>query len=73
MADWSKVVEFRENPTKTRQGGLRNPTRRSPLQLWSTDRGERDPVKLFEVPGPPTWRAEEIRSVVPDDNSQTNK
>ena len=48
MADGSKVVEFRENPTKTRQGGLRNATRRSPQQMWSTDGGERDPVKLFE-------------------------
>ena len=48
MADGSKVVEFKENPTKTRQGGLRNPTRRSPQQMWSTDGGERDPVKLFE-------------------------
>ena len=48
MADGSKVVESKENPTKTRQGGLRNPTRRSPQQMWSTDGGERDPVKLFE-------------------------
>ena len=48
MADGIKVVEFKENPTKTRQGGLRNPTRRSPQQMWSTDGGERDPVKLFE-------------------------
>ena len=48
MADGSKVVEFKENPTKTRQSGLRNPTRRSPQQMWSTDGGERDPVKLFE-------------------------
>ena len=49
MANGSKVVEFRENPTKTRQGGLRNATRRSPQQMWSTDGGERDPVvKLFE-------------------------
>jgi len=28
MADGSRVVEFKENPTKTRQGRLRNPTRR---------------------------------------------
>ena len=27
MADGSKVVEFEENPIKTRQGVLRNPTR----------------------------------------------
>ena len=42
------MVEFEENPIKTRQGVLRNPTRRSPQQTWWTDRGERDPVKLFE-------------------------
>ena len=48
MADGNKVIEFKENPTKTRQGGLRNPTRRSPEKMWSTDGGERDPVKLFE-------------------------
>ena len=48
QADGSKVVEFKENPTKTRQGGLRNPTRHSPQQMWSTDGGERDPVRLFE-------------------------
>ena len=48
IADGSKVVEFKENPTKTRQGGLRKPTRRSPQQMWSTDGGVRDPVKLFE-------------------------
>ncbi|KAK2552436.1 hypothetical protein P5673_026522 [Acropora cervicornis] len=49
MADGSKVAEFRENPTKTRLGGLRNPTHRSPQQMWSTDRGKQGPVKLFEV------------------------
>ena len=48
MADGSKVVEFKENPKKTRQGALRNPTRRSPQQMWSTEGSERDPVKLFE-------------------------
>ena len=48
MADGSKVVEFEENPMKTRQGVLRNSTRRSPQQMWSTDRGKRHPVKLFE-------------------------
>ena len=42
MADGSKVVELKENPTKTRQGGLRNPTRCSPQQMWLTDGGERD-------------------------------
>ena len=47
-ADGSKVVQFEENPTKTRQGGLRNKSRSSPQQMWSTDSGERDPVRLFE-------------------------
>ena len=48
MADGNKVVQFEENPTKTRQGGLRNKTRSSPQQMWCTDGGERDPVRLFE-------------------------
>ena len=47
-ADGSKVVQFEENPTKTRQGGLRNKSRSSPQQMWGTDGGERDPVRLFE-------------------------
>ena len=33
MADGDKVVQFEENPTKTRQGGLRNKTRSSPQQM----------------------------------------
>ena len=41
-------VEFKENPAKTRHGGLRNPARHSPQQLWSTDGGERDPVRSLE-------------------------
>ena len=48
MADGDKVVQFEENPTKTRQGGLRNKTRSSPQQMWCTDGSERDPVRLFE-------------------------
>ena len=48
MADGNKVVQFEENPTKTRQGGLRKKTRSSPQQMWCTDGGERDPVRLFE-------------------------
>ena len=48
MADGEKVVQFEENPTKTRQGGLRNKTRSSPQQMWCTDGGEKDPVRLFE-------------------------
>ena len=46
--DHYNVVQFEENPTKTRQGGLRNKTRSSPQQMWSTDGSERDPVRLFE-------------------------
>ena len=42
------MVQFEDNPTKTRQGGLRNKTRRSPQQMWCTDGSERDPVRLFE-------------------------
>ena len=46
-ADGSKVVQFEGNPTKTRQRSLRNKSRSSPQQMWSTDGGERDPVRLF--------------------------
>ena len=42
-------VEFRENPTKTRNGGLRIPHRTAPQLMWSTDGGERDPVRLFKL------------------------
>ena len=67
MADGNKVVQFEENPTKTRQGGLRNKTRSSHQQMWCTDGGERDPVRLFEEwlarrpepmknSGPCTWQ-----------------
>ena len=48
MADGNKVVQFQKNLTKTRQGGLINPTRCSPQQMWSTDGGKRDPMNLFE-------------------------
>ena len=48
MADGDKVLQFEENPTKTRQGGLRNKIRSSPQQMWCTDGSERDPVRLFE-------------------------
>ena len=38
MADGSKVVEFRENPTKMRLGGLRNPILSRCLKSgWTTD------------------------------------
>jgi len=48
MTDADNVAQLEENPTKTRQGGLRNKTRCSPQQMWCTDGGERDPVRLFE-------------------------
>ena len=47
-ADGRKVVQIEENPTNTRQSGFRNKSRSSPQQMWSTDDGERDPVRLFE-------------------------
>ena len=46
--DGSKIVHFEENPTKTRSGGLRTTRRKSSQQMWSTDSGLRDPVRLFE-------------------------
>ena len=47
--DAGEIVEFREGPTRTRSGGLRI-RRRSTLQLmFSTDGGERDPVRLFKL------------------------
>ena len=46
MAAGSEAVQFEENPTKTRQGGLINKTRSSPQQMWSTDGGEKDLVWL---------------------------
>ena len=44
----TEINETAASKNTARQGGLRNPTRRSPQQMWSTDGGERDPVKLFE-------------------------
>ena len=46
MAAGSKAVQFEENSSKTRQGGLINKTRSSPQQKWSTDGGEKDLVWL---------------------------
>lgn len=47
--DGSKVIEFREGPTKTRSGGLRIKRRSTPQLMFSTNGGERDPVRLFEL------------------------
>ena len=47
--DGSESIEFSENPTKTRSGGLRIPRRKTPQVMWSTDGGERDPVALFKL------------------------
>ena len=48
MAAGSKVVQLKENPTKTRQGGLRDKTRSSLQQTWSTNGGEWELVRLCE-------------------------
>ena len=44
----AKVLTFSENPTKTRTGGLTAKHRRTPQEMWATDGGPRDPVRLFE-------------------------
>ena len=74
MADGGKVVQFEENPTKTRQGDLRNKTRSSPHQMWCTDSGEREPVKLFEewLKHRPETTNEEFWTSVFSDNTKTH-
>ena len=47
--DGGEVVEYREGPTKTRSGGLRIRRRSTPQLMFSTDGGERDPVRLFKL------------------------
>ena len=47
--DGGEVVEYRENPTKTRSGGLRIKRRSAPQLMFNTDGGERDPVRLFKL------------------------
>jgi len=42
-----KCVRFKENPTKT-TGGLTVKHRKTPQEMWATDGGPRDPVRLFE-------------------------
>lgn len=44
-----EVIEYRENPTKTRSGGLRIQRRTTPQLMYSTDGGEKDPVRLFKL------------------------
>ena len=47
--DGSVSVEFEENPTKTRSGGLIIKRRTSRQIMWSTNGGDKDPVRLFKV------------------------
>ena len=47
--DGSEVVEYRENPTKTRSGGIRIKRRSTQQLMFSTDGGEKDPVRLFKL------------------------
>ena len=44
----AKCVRFNENPTKTRTGGLTVKHRKTPQEMWATDGGPKDPVRLFE-------------------------
>lgn len=48
MVDGDKVVQFEENTTKTRRGGFEIKRESFPQQMWCTDGGERDPVRIFE-------------------------
>jgi hypothetical protein len=47
--DRGELVDYRENPTKTRTGDLRIKRRSTPQMMFSTDGGERDPVRLFKL------------------------
>ena len=44
----AKCVRFSENPTTTRTGGLTAKHRKTPQEMWATDGGSRDPVRLFQ-------------------------
>ncbi|XP_044167295.1 uncharacterized protein KIAA1958-like [Acropora millepora] len=46
--EMAKCVRFNENPTKTRTGGLMVKHRKTPQEMWATDGGPKDPVRLFE-------------------------
>ena len=47
--DGGEVVEYREGPTRTRSGGIRVRRRSTPQLMFSTDGGERNPVRLFKL------------------------
>ena len=44
----AKCVRFNENPTKTRTGGLTVKHRKTTQEMWATDGGPRDLVRVFE-------------------------
>ena len=44
----AKCLRFRENLTKTSTGGLTAEHRKTPQEMWATDGGSRDPVRLIE-------------------------
>ena len=46
--EMAKCVRFNENPKKTRTGGLKAKHRKTPQEMWATDGGPRDPVRLLE-------------------------
>ena len=45
--DDTEVVEFREGPTKTRDGGRTISRRTTPQAMCRTNSGRADPVRLF--------------------------
>ena len=47
--DGTNVVQFREDPTKTRKGGLTIKRRKTPQVMYSTNGGKTDPVWLFKL------------------------
>lgn len=61
MADGSKVVKFKKNPTKTGHRGVRNATRHSPQQMWSTDSGEQDSREIWSVVLPTSMTSMETK------------
>ena len=46
--EMAKCVSFNENPTQTRTGGLTVEHRKTPQEMWATDGGPKDPLRLFE-------------------------
>lgn len=61
--DGTKVVEFREGPTKTRSGGPSMRRRTTPQVMHSTDGGKNVPVRLFKDTGPIYLRRHKSSSV----------